>query len=374
WYGRSLLEEVFGEQTVEEQWSQIQLKPLATWLRTIYSWLYEADRFMKLGVALGFMGNTLEELKTLLLEKGAYEAFQVRSPDRNEANRMMRNFITQFSTDLAIIQQAFWQRQRNPRSNPRGASGELTGPAYGLIVGDLLATSALRGAVTANEIPDDLYVVTYFQEKISIRLTPYADICFIGLPFATTPSAEGGPSTDYLAIPHEIGHFIYAHNNFAIRYQIVEILAEKSINIHLDWRARWLEELFADIYGCLIAGPIQVLGFQELLSDNAPIHSQAYEGEHAIDELRPLIQSNVLRKIRYQKGMGAPVYPKAPDVLDAHWRSVVGKNVLHKRYVLPDSDGYLNSMTGQSILDKIDPVIDAILQVLNPRLLDFTFW
>ncbi|MBV7338446.1 hypothetical protein KFU94_61535, partial [Chloroflexi bacterium TSY] len=71
WYGRSLLEEVFGEQTVEEQWSQIQLKPLATWLRTIYSWLYEADRFMKLGVALGFMGNTLEELKTLLLEKGA---------------------------------------------------------------------------------------------------------------------------------------------------------------------------------------------------------------------------------------------------------------------------------------------------------------
>lgn len=196
----------------------------------------------------------------------------------------MRTTIDQIAYDLDVIQRAYQQRL------PSQSALEMRDL---LAKADYLAYRALKPAID-RQLIDDVTVVTYFQKAINVRIIPYAPVAFIGLPL----SALAVPS-DLLAIPHEVGHYVFRHGciqngpaagsrfDAALKQQLTDVPA---------WCLAWLEEIFADVYGALVGGPVMALGFEELVTDDPYADFIADDGEHPIAALRPNIYHTVLEK------------------------------------------------------------------------------
>lgn len=197
--------------------------------------------------------------------------------------------LNQISYDLSVIQQATEQRN-TPRFK------EILDKA------DRLAQNALNLA-TDRGLLQPTAVVTYFNKSANIRVIPYAPVALIGVPFTSLTSNQ-----DLLAIPHEVGHYVYNH--------ATGLAANLHQQIPLDppWFNRWIEEIFADIYGCLVAGPLIGLDFQDLLLDNPAENFTKDNGEHPIDALRPFIHITVLQQLGF---------PNAAAALKDRWEKVV---------------------------------------------------
>jgi hypothetical protein len=141
-------------------------------------------------------------------------------------------------------------------------------------------------------------------------VVPYAPIALIGIPFAATRVKR-----DLLAIPHEVGHYVFWNTP-----------AGRAFARHLPaWVddhpvGGWLEETFADVFSGLVAGPIGALSLQELLvwhSQEAFTASDA-DDEHPTPILRPYIGAQALRR------RDAGQRPVA-DKLDQRWAAVAGR-------------------------------------------------
>ena len=188
---------------------------------------------------------------------------------------------------MSIIQRIACQRQQPELQSTLGTA-------------DKLAQLALNVAIDGGLLPQ-CTVLTYFNKSANIRLMPYAPLALIGLPFTATEA-----SMDYLAIPHEVGHYVYHH--------APGLAAELHARIPLypDWINHWLEEIFADVYGSLVAGPLIGLSFQEILLDNAQKKFVADDGAHPPDAVRPYGYSKALHQLGY---------PKAAAALDDLWQT-----------------------------------------------------
>jgi hypothetical protein len=192
-------------------------------------------------------------------------------------------------------------------------------------------------------------------------------------PGFSKPNKEGisfaKVSRDMLAIPHEVGHHLYREGQLQLPG------GEKSISSYLqerfeeakiwawDWRNDWLEEIFADVYGLLVAGPVMALSFQDLLTDNLPSRFREDTGRHPIPALRPYIQTRILRRIT--DASGDPLYPSAPNLLDEEWEEKPiwnGAKPLKEDYKL---HGVPNLVKGQQILDGLDEIIEIVLETLR---------
>ena len=164
---------------------------------------------------------------------------------------------------------------------------------------DFLAKKALEPAVQAKLLGEMPIVLSYFQKSPSIRIIPYANVCMLGIPY----TAQQLPQ-DLLAIPHEVGHYVYWQGK----------LAKK---LHDDpprsglWCFKWMEETFADVYGTFIAGPFIALSFQELQLQSSEEHFTLDDGDHPTPILRPFIYAKALHK--YWSAW-APLFK-------AHWKS-----------------------------------------------------
>ena len=104
--------------------------------------------------------------------------------------------------------------------------------------------------------------VTYRRLGANIRAVPYSDIGLIAIP--ATILTESGISTDQLAIPHEVGHYL-DWNAFekAEPHQLLrKILTTQLVRSKLDPNHPWLEEIFADVVGALLGGPAAAISLQ----------------------------------------------------------------------------------------------------------------
>ena len=70
---------------------------------------------------------------------------------------------------------------------------------------------------------------------------------------------------------------------------------EKDKNHLTNVLLKWHEEIFVDIYGCLVAGPAIVSEFQLLLSDNYMLTQN--NGVHPIALVRPRVSTKTLDSI-----------------------------------------------------------------------------
>ncbi|MEM7115037.1 MAG: hypothetical protein AAF614_21545 [Chloroflexota bacterium] len=366
----------------------------------------------------------------------------VSSEDDNFTARFCRKLRKQIrKTNLKDIPQtdqyktAMLLREHLTRLTRRTKQAEL------LIYADFLAKEALAPAnkyVQYNVQDDPVHwgdekvridVITYFAEDTRIRSLPYyPDVILLGIPFAvghfqewelgyydnafdqeTDPALPLAESEalpfeatipwELLMIPHEIGHYVYWNGRLlneddesskSFERDIVDKLtkpkSEEGLGLDANsWQIHWLEELFCDVYSCLIMGPLAVLGLQAIIADSEPSSLFHNNGFHPISGLRPLIANRILERA------DATAFPNAIEQLKGQWKaylSSVGQahklneTISIKHHAGKNNRGWLNhsyrdstasdrqpfeteDYTFEELLGQLDPVIDTILGVLK---------
>ena len=211
---------------------------------------------------------------------------------------------SQIGNDLEVIERTADQRMSSAPPSYRQALSRA----------DELAYTALVPAKPALSSPGDQTALAYFQKSPAVRVIPYAPVALIGIPFTTLDVI-----CDYLATPHEVGHYVYWHGRVP---QDPTYGADAGLPLYVALRRRlqaplgrspvrnWLNEIFADVYGCAIGGPVMAITFQDLQLDRAPGDFFKDDEKHPIPFLRPDIYHRVLGK------MGFARYAKAAE---ARW-------------------------------------------------------
>ncbi len=173
-----------------------------------------------------------------------------------------------------------------------------------LALADQLAVQALLPAVR-HGLAEPATLLTYFQKSPTIRLIPYVPLAAIGVDF----SALGDP-VRLLAVAHEVGHHVYRQLtvNYAAQLDTqIEAMAspaaEGMVNRWPAWLLAWEEEIFADSYAALVAGPAAALGLQQLIATGRRTGLAEDDGVHPVDLLRPQILHTALKLLAEQ---GAP--------------------------------------------------------------------
>ncbi|MEM9777587.1 MAG: LysM peptidoglycan-binding domain-containing protein, partial [Chloroflexota bacterium] len=242
------------------------------------------------------------------------------------------------SIDIEIVQRAIVQRKRELDYSVH----RLTRQGESLLIMDKLTKMALAPFQhLLSGSPEQINPITYFSEKTHIRRVPYApDTLLVGIAYAfasyhqddlaaysyllnDVPDADQNrfwPSYEVMAIPHEAGHFFY---HLAIDPKTGKSMAELTADrARTDKFGRWYEEIFADVYGCFISGPLTAMGLQGLLAGSSVRDMSLDDGEHPVPIFRPFIISEILRELskldeeRYD-------YHKAPDALDDNWEKIL---------------------------------------------------
>jgi len=217
--------------------------------------------------------------------------------------------LEQIAYDLAVIQRAISQRILGTKKEKDA-----------LVIADWLGLKALEPVKGCLIKEDDFpIVVTYFQKEASIRVIPYAKLALVAVPFTAVDIP-----VDYLAIPHEVGHYVYWHLQ-QIQAPFLQMPKDKTGYdefLHPAYAYRpvqssvvynWQEEIFADVYGCLIAGPVIALEFQDLQLQKDKEQFTGDDGEHPSPIIRPRVYTQVLH------ASSNPEWNKWAKVLDARW-------------------------------------------------------
>ncbi|HBX70652.1 MAG TPA: hypothetical protein DEH25_15055 [Chloroflexi bacterium] len=229
----------------------------------------------------------------ILLHDGFFGSRGFRSSTEFPPEHVMHVTLNQAAYDLEVFERLILQRVRS--TNPSSDFLEIA---------DFLANEALKpansllGMAEENNTPA---VFTYFHKSPLIRLIPYADVALIGIPYTAATCAK-----DLLAIPHEVGHYIFWHGNKIRNQSLVddsiqnpifaEIVERKNAGSPKDTAIilesalyNWQEELFADIYGSQIAGPFIALDWQDYQLRNNQETFEEDDGEHPTPAYRPNI-------------------------------------------------------------------------------------
>ena len=231
---------------------------------------------------------------------------------------VLRATIDQASFDAALIQQIFDQRQK-----------EAWQPT--LEKADKLAQLALNVPIKCGLLPK-CAVLTYFHKSANIRLIPYAPIALIGIPF----SAQIVPQ-DLLAIPHEVGHYVYQHApGLAAELHAL-------IPLYPGWINHWLEEIFSDVFAAFISGPVSGMSLQEILLDNAQGKFLLDDGIHPPDVVRPYAHLNALRHLKYEQ---------AANALAGLWQHHLTKRHHPVEFWSPDRTSRAETQQAQALLEQ----------------------
>jgi hypothetical protein len=185
---------------------------------------------------------------------------------------VLRATLDQVAFDMGIIQRIHSQRRQSGLQPAQDKA-------------DRLAQLALNAAVNSSLLPK-CSVLTYFNKSANIRLIPYAPMALIGIPFSAAKVSK-----DLLAIPHEVGHFVYHHAPGLAAH------LHATIPLYPNWINRWIEELFADVFAAYVAGPVGGLSLQDLLLDNSQEKFVRNDGEHPPDAIRPYGFNQALRHL-----------------------------------------------------------------------------
>ncbi len=236
---------------------------------------------------------------------------------------VLRRMSDQMAHDVMLLQMAWHQRIAAPVDS---------NCAQTLRLADKLCFRALERAVAHKVLPDESTTISYLQKAASARVVPYAPVAMIGIPYASVGNYEGtgasaGVFVDMLAIPHEVGHYVYRHGRYqgsAIPNRVINALTGNNAAL-----AGWAEEVFADVYGTLIAGPVIALDFQDLMIDNNPVDLFYGDGVHPYAAIRPFIYIDTLRTmdalLRQHKRKNTYELRTAALLLEARWHTVLNE-------------------------------------------------
>lgn len=201
---------------------------------------------------------------------------------------ILQTILDQIICDLEVIQRARDQRQALSTSDL-------------LSLTDKVAMRALQPAeeLLSAQKTAPTTVLTYVQKSPGIRVIPYAKVALIGVPLTCM-----SVSRDFMAIPHEVGHYLYWHGRSQehskgypkkrIWEQLMDLFKDRP---ELGRCSAWREEIFADVYGCLVAGPVAALSCQDQQLEYSGIAFMEDDGEHPTPALRPYTYLWALEKM-----------------------------------------------------------------------------
>lgn len=251
------------------------------------------------------------------------------------------------ANDFEILQRAFLQRQ--PSVDPAGK------PVAGVLAKELVMTDklAMKTLLPFAHLLAHPTIFTFFSQETHIRQLPFSDqVILVGLSHGRisityneqmrSDAAENGrtalPAFELLAIPHEIGHYLYDHaqldrpaaaHNAPTKGHFIDLCAQFRDNPYHHWG----EELFADLFGCVVAGPLAVLGMQALLATGDPASLWQDDGEHPTAAVRPYLLAEMLRVLAGQEKALAQQtktvnparyqFAQAAHSLDANWSATL---------------------------------------------------
>jgi hypothetical protein len=264
--------------------------------------------------------------------------------------------IGQISNDLEVIERVALQRSAS--AAPLLSTLQLA---------DQFCYQALLPARALLE--PNFTTTAYLQKMPLIRVIPYAPVALIGVPYTTINSAPpantqetlGLPTAclDFLATPHEAGHYVFFHGYVKsedgtpkpLMIAIIEALKDKTPTGRLDVR-RWKDEIFADVYASLIAGPVMAVDFQDLELNSSMGGFTEDDGDHPIPLLRPEVYRLTL------EAMGLNDYAAA---VKERW----DKKVANRPYLPRVFDGdSVEPLDQLHALADLKTVVDAIHNLL----------
>ncbi len=245
---------------------------------------------------------------------------------------VFNQLLKRVSTDMLRIQRAYQLRLTR---TPEEFSMDTT-----LFTADLLGQEILQKINTVLPFGEQFAktkILTYPDNDVEVRIVPYADILFIGFSvsaFAIFEAENSEISSDYLALAHEAGHLLYRFGmlpqhaqdqsksvtaNVVQNYLQSELrtrITEAGHNIEqVEWISDWLEEIFSDVIGCMLEGPVYLIGFQQIMEVEPPVEIDAPHPKHPIAALRPYVQNQIMNAMP-----GAPSWvPASGDRLTADW-------------------------------------------------------
>lgn len=234
------------------------------------------------------------------------DKFEMGDDCEYSAEAVFDIIIKQIGFDISVIEKAAHQRIRSYQSG-QGSQAESVYRA--LTIGDHLANESLQLAQKLMRV--ETTVVTYLNKSANVRVIPYAPVILVGIPYSCIHVTQ-----DFLAVPHEVGHHIYRHGRFdqeknkVLEKKLPRALLPSGVN---QWTKDWFEEIFADVFGALAAGPVIGLDFQDL--QMAKKIDSFYEdkegGDHPVPMLRPYIYNNALYAL----------HPAWVEKLAANWQN-----------------------------------------------------
>ncbi|WP_420627184.1 hypothetical protein [Candidatus Leptofilum sp.] len=265
---------------------------------------------------------------------------------RHPVSYVIRTLLDQSYFDLSVIQRAFQQREQ-------GSDEEKST----LQIADWFAKDALQFA--EGKLIDPTVPITYFQKSASVRVIPYANAALIGIPFSCTTW-----DADYLAIAHEVGHHVYWHG----RIDGVPIPNYLALEFrgYPKWLLKWMEEIFSDVYGTIIAGPVIALRFQDMLLSQLPTHFVYDDGAHPIPLLRSWIYIYALEQLDNL----------IPDAvikgLKNHWEYHEKTRALERSsflsntdWGLTDSQPHFENVSIDQAKDYLKEIVKKIIEILG---------
>lgn len=205
--------------------------------------------------------------------------------------------------------------------------------------------------------------LAYFQKYASIRVIPYTSLALVGVHYTSSSVPR-----DLLVIPHEVGHFVYwnyAYNGRPIAAYCEDAVRDKLKNMitseapyFATWGIRWLEEIFADVYGCLLAGGV-------MANSNADLQLNTTIGEFVNDSDEhpmPVLRPNICFKVLQQTGTASQLKNSYAAWLDKRSRRSQGQ-----AEPLRSSQGSLvveDIISDGTGLDSSNHPIDAVIETL----------
>ena len=217
---------------------------------------------------------------------------------------ILSKILEQISNDLNVLEQIAddWQ---NPQKVPS------------LKQATVLANNALELAFQNNFLTTQVTSLPYLHRSPVIRVIPYAGAALIGIPYTAVTSLRG-----LLAIPHEVGHYVYWNGQYKGK-AIHEYLYTELVNAGLGKYSHWLEEIFSDVYSSFVAGTVTAQSIQDILLDNRPILSDLDDGTHPPDVIRPHVYAYTYPKSN----------PRRAEII-ANWEGRLDRLGINKAFKL----------------------------------------
>jgi hypothetical protein len=367
------------------------------------------------------LGNFVEKQFEFFYDGfGEHEKYKLNESLEFPPEYVFKVTLDQAAEDLEVIRRVADQRRFEEMAKRLKEADKLVWSALKPVIGPgkLVGNEAPPEAPEAlkpyeKKLLPETNAMSYFQKAASIRVIPYAPVALIGIPFTATMVPR-----DYLSIPHEVGHYVYRHGKVRVdknghivdrvdkgelkaipqvlgrklseqpeRDQELErkvlgtILSEQALEEQQQkqrleltgssprYIRRWKEEIFADVYGCLVGGPVAALSIRDVMLQSSRSRVIETPGEyfygqfteddgiHPVPLLRPYVYTVTLRAIdsRDEK------LSDWADKLDKEWKQLAQ---------IEETTEFRSRFVGAgiqyiSVIEALKEVIRVVIEVLE---------